>query len=140
MKNPFKSDSSDQRKYKRLKIPLDTKFKIISGENSSDISKESNGIVKNISADGLCLEAGFVQIGRFHISHDSSMTIKNKLGMELQLRSEDESKTIDTIYILGEVIWYDKNDLNSKYPFHIGVQTLEISEDDKKKFDIIAKD
>ena len=100
---------------------------------------ESKGIVNNIALDGLCLglEAGLVQIGRFHISHDSSMTKKNRIGIKLQLQQEEESKSSDTVYVLGEVAWYDKTDLNPQFPYHIGIQILEISKEDKSKLETL---
>ncbi len=115
----FKSNLPDRRQFKRLKTSIKVKFKIISGENPLDTSTESKGTVNNISLDSLCLEAGLVQIGRFHISHDSSMMKKNRLEIKLQLPPEEESKSSDTINVLGEVSWYDKTDLNPQYPYHI---------------------
>ncbi len=135
----FKSNLPDKRKFKRLKASLNVKFKIISGENPSETSPESKGIVRNISREGLCLEAGLVQIGRFHISHDSSMLEKNRLGIKLQLPQKNKTKSSDTMHVLGEVIWYDKNDLNAQYPYYIGVRILKISEDDKSKLEILMK-
>ena len=131
----FKSNLPDSRQFKRLKTPIKVKFKIISGENPIETSTESKGIVNNISLDGFSLEAGLVQIGRFHISHDSSMMKKNRIGIKLQLSQEEKSKTSDIINVLGEVIWYDKTDLNPQYPYHVGVQVLEISEEDKSKLE-----
>ena len=77
----FKSNLPDSRQFKRFKASIKAKFKIISGENPSETSNELTGIVNNISLDGLCLglEAELVQIGRFHISHDSSMMKKTGL-------------------------------------------------------------
>lgn len=133
----FKSNLLDKRRFKRLKASLNVKFKIISGENPSETSPESKGIVRDISLEGLCLEAGLVQIGRFHISHNSSMLEKNRLGIELQLPQKNKIKSSDIIRVLGEVAWYDKKDLNPQYPYYIGVQILEISGDDKSKLEIL---
>jgi|TARA_B100001964_G_scaffold27522_1_gene27618 hypothetical protein len=47
------------------------------------------------------LEAGLVQIGRFHISHDSSMMKKNRIEIKLQLPQEEESKSSDAINVFG---------------------------------------
>ena len=132
----FKSNLLDNRQFKRLKIPIKTKFRIIAGENPTETSTESRGIINNISLNGLCLEAGLVQIGGFHISHDSSMTKKNRLRLKLQL-PQKESKSSDTINVLGEVVWYDKTDLNSQHPYRIGVQILEISKEDKSKLETL---
>ena len=136
----FKSNPPDKRKFKRLKVSLKVKFKIISGENPLETSSESKGIVQNISKDGFCLEAGFVQIGRFHISHDSSMMAKNKLRMKLQLPQADKNKSSDAIHVLGEAVWYDQKDLNPQYPYHIGVRILEISGEDKSKLETLLND
>ena len=78
-----------------------------------------------------------MQIGRFHISHDSSMMTKNRLGMELQIPQEEANRSFDTIYVLGEAIWYDKKDLNFQYPYYIGIRILEIAEEDKSKLDAL---
>lgn len=135
----FKSNLPDNRKFKRLEASLSVKFKIISGENPSETSSESEGIVQNMSLDGFCLEAGSVQIGYFHISHDSSMMAKNKLRMKLQLPQEDKSKPSDTIHVLGQAVWYDQNDINPQYPYHVGVKILEISSEDKSKLKTLLK-
>lgn len=135
-----KSNLPDRRQFKRLKTPIKAKFKIVSGEDPLETSTESMGIVNNISLNGFCLEAGSVQIGRFHISHDSSMMKKNQIEIKLQLPQEEESKSSDTINIIGEVSWYDKADLNPQYPYHIGVQILEISSENKSKLENLIKD
>ena len=133
----FSSHFPDKRKFKRLKVSLNVKFKIISGEDPTEKSPELTGIVKDITSNGFCLEAGSVQIGRFHISHDSSMMTKNRLGMELQIPQEEANRSFDTIYVLGEAIWYDKKDLNFQYPYYIGIRILEIAEEDKSKLDAL---
>ncbi len=135
----FKSNLPDKRKLKRFKFPLNVKFKIICSGNPPETSPELTGAVKDISMDGLCLETGLVQVGRFHISHDSSMMKKNRLRIELQLPQE-ENKPSDTINVLGEVSWYDKTDLNPQYPYHLGVLILEMSNEDKSKLETLIKD
>ncbi len=136
----FKSKFFTRRKLKRLKTSLNGKFKIISGENPAIVSSVVNYTTKNISPFGLGLEASTVQIDRLHISHDNSMMAKNKLDIELELPSTNgEEKQFDTVHFLGEVAWYDKQDSFTPNPYQIGVNILEISDEDKSRLEHFVK-
>lgn len=122
-----------KRKFKRLKTALNVKFKIISGNNPEEISPEINCTSKNISLTGLGLESGIVQINRMHISHDTTMMKKNSLDIAVELPSKNEKKQLNTIHFLGQVSWYDKPDTYSSSHYHIGVDIIKISDEDKSK-------
>ncbi len=107
------------------------KFKIISGKNPKNTSSIINSIAKNISLNGLCLETSLVQSDGLHISHDSSMMTKNKLDIEIELPNKnDTGENLDVIHVLGRVIWYDKKTNYQHFPFEVGIDILEISDED----------
>ncbi len=130
-----KSKPLDKRKFKRLNTSLNVKFKIVSGENPTKISSMVNGITKDLSSSGLGLETAFVQIDRLHISHDSSMMVKSRLDIELEIQREDGNNAPKTIHLVGETAWYDRKDTNPQYPYNVGVKILEISKEDQAILD-----
>ncbi len=127
----FKSSFFTKRKFKRINSSLNAKFKIISGKNPKNTSSIINSIAKNISLNGLCLETSLVQSDGLHISHDSSMMTKNKLDIEIELPNKnDKGENLDVIHILGRVTWYDKKTNYQHFPFEVGIDILEISDED----------
>lgn len=123
----------NKRESKRAKISLNAMFKIVSGDDAENKSSATDCLVTDLTLKGLCFEAGMVQIDRMHIFFDGSSLVKNFLEIDLQLPHKKKDTPHNRITFMGGVIWYDRKDSNPKYPFYIGVEIVEISENDRLK-------
>jgi c-di-GMP-binding flagellar brake protein YcgR len=101
----------ERRKFIRLEVPVELKY-IIEGD-----SLRKGDTTKDLSCDGL----------RF--------TSKEEIGegalLELNLNIPNAN---NPIHIKGKVVWTKKLSLEDGSPFEIGVEFLDIEEDNKNTF------
>lgn len=102
----------ERRRYIRLKLPIEIGY--IANEGSS-ITKTAT---KDISADGLRFE-----------THDKSVNESNILELKLNIPG-----TANPIHAKGRIAWKKKITLDDSAPYNIGVEFIEIEEDNKNTF------
>ncbi|MDP3791908.1 MAG: PilZ domain-containing protein [Candidatus Omnitrophota bacterium] len=102
----------ERRKYIRLKSPIPVTYTV--PETGSIYS----AITKDISADGLRLES-------------NAKDIKVSGTIELKLEIYD---THNPVHAKGKVVWKKRLSLEDNAPYDIGVEFIEIEEDNKNTF------
>jgi c-di-GMP-binding flagellar brake protein YcgR len=102
----------ERRRYIRLEVPLKVTYTI------PELHKIYTAVAKNISADGIRFE-----------THERA--IKESSVIELKL---DIPNVASAVHIKGRVIWKSKLSLEDSAPFDVGVEFLEIEDDNKNTF------
>ena len=121
MENPANSgQNTERRKFPRLSLGANVKYSVVQLNSSKDDIP-----MKNISAAGICIVA------------DDDLEIGTILSLRVYLPGNDAP-----IYTKGRVIWKSefKIGYGSKPSYDMGVEFLEIEEEDKRKiFKYVAK-
>lgn len=102
----------ERRRYIRLKTPIPVTCTI------PETGSIYNAITKDISADGLRLESG---------AKDISVSSVVELKMEI-------SGAHNPVHAKGKIVWKKKLSLEDNAPFDVGVELIEIEEDNKNTF------
>ncbi|MFA5271561.1 MAG: PilZ domain-containing protein [Candidatus Omnitrophota bacterium] len=121
MENPINRDqNTERRKFPRLSISTNVKYSVVKINSLSDDIP-----MKNISAAGICIVA------------DEDLQLGTVLSLSVYLPDNDAP-----IYTKGRVVWKSefKIGYGSKSSYDIGVEFLEIDEEDKQKiFQYVSK-
>ena len=121
MENPANNDqNTERRKFPRLSLGANVKYSVVKINSSQD-----DVSMKNISAAGICIVA------------DEDLEIGAILSLRVYLPDNDAP-----IYTKGRVIWKSefKIGYGSKPSYDIGVEFLEIDDEDKDKiFQYVSK-
>ena len=110
--NKMKDKLVERRRYIRLEVPVKVTYTI------PELHKTYTTAAKNISADGIRFE-----------THDKSL--KESTVIELKL---DIPNVPSAVHVKGRVIWKSRLSLEDGAPFDVGVEFLEIEEDNKNTF------
>ncbi len=102
----------ERRRYLRLRAPIDIFCYIPEKENSHSAT------TKNISADGLRFET-------------RNKTIDESSIIELKLNIPDVA---NPVHAKGRVVWKKKISLEDTAPFDVGIEFIDIEEDNKNTF------
>jgi c-di-GMP-binding flagellar brake protein YcgR len=102
----------ERRRYIRLVIPLKVTYTI------PEQHKVFTAVAKNISADGM----------RFEV-HDKSLRESSIIEIKLEIPDIPSA-----IHIKGRVIWKSKLSLEDGAPSDVGVEFIEIEDDNKNTF------
>lgn len=118
----------ERRKLTRLNSPLPVQFCIVPAHGSESRSEAVIGRIRDVSAEGLCLETNTVIISRMHILSEAMSGEKRLL---LAIEIPDGEPPLET---LTKVIWYDLAPEDSDYRFRAGVLFTEMGEKVKKRW------
>jgi PilZ domain. len=102
----------ERRKYIRLKTPIGVTYTV------PDTGIVHNSVTKDISAEGLRLETTFRDIKEGSI-----------LEVKLDLRGAN-----NPVHAKGKVIWMKRLSLEDNAPCDVGIELIEIEEDNKSTF------
>jgi c-di-GMP-binding flagellar brake protein YcgR len=102
----------ERRKYIRLKTPIPVTYTV------PETGSVYNAVTKDISADGLRFES-------------RSKDIKSSGIVELKL---DIPGSHNPVHAKGKVVWKKKLNLEDNASYDIGVELIEIEEDNKNTF------
>jgi len=104
--------SVERRRHIRLSAPIDVVYTTPQSGKIHSIS------TKNISANGLRLE-----------THDKALQPDGVIEMKLTIPD-----AVNPVHAKGKVVWKRKLSLEDAAPFDVGVEILEIEEDNKNTF------
>jgi len=102
----------ERRRYIRLQAPINISYAV------SDENRIYNTTTKDISADGLRFET-------------LVKTLQQSNILELKLNIPGAP---NPVHAKGRVIWKKKVSLEDRAPFHLGLEFIEIEEDNKNTF------
>lgn len=108
----FKDKLIERRRYIRLEVPFKVTYTI------PEIHKVYTTVAKNISADGIRFEA-----------HDTGLKESSVIELKLEIPNVPSA-----VHIKGRVIWKSRLSLEDGAPFDVGVEFLEIENDNKNTF------
>jgi hypothetical protein len=102
----------ERRKYIRLKTPVPVTCTV------PETGSVYNALTKDISTDGLRMESG-------------AKDIKVSGIVELKL---DIPGTHNPVHVKGKIVWKKRLSIEDNAPYEIGVEFIEIEEDNKNTF------
>jgi c-di-GMP-binding flagellar brake protein YcgR len=102
----------ERRRYIRLKTPIPVTYTV------SETGSVYNAVTKDISADGLRLE-----------SEAKDLNISSVIELKLEIYGAH-----NPVHAKGKVVWKKKLTLEDDAPFDVGIELLEIEEDNKNTF------
>jgi c-di-GMP-binding flagellar brake protein YcgR len=102
----------ERRRFIRLAAPIDISY--VGPEDG----KIHNTATKNISANGLRLE-----------THDKAFETDSVIELKLSIR-----EAVNPVHAKGRVIWKRKMSLEDRAPFDVGIEIIQIEEDNKNTF------
>lgn len=102
----------ERRRYIRLRAPINISYTV------PDENRIYNTATKDISADGLRFE-----------TLDKTLLEANILELKLNIPGAP-----NPVHVRGKVIWKKKVSLEDRAPFHLGLEFIEIEEDNKNTF------
>jgi len=97
----------ERRKFIRLKSPIDVTY------TAADTGNVYNSVTKDISADGLRVE-----------SHAKDIKESGSVELKLQIYG-----ATNPVHAKGRVVWKKKLSLEDKAPYDVGIEFVEIEED-----------
>lgn len=112
MKEREGNNLAERRKYIRLETPVNVIYNTVGGE------KFYTTVSKNISADGIRLE-----------TPDRSLQVSDILELKLIIPG-----TKNPVHANGKVVWKTKSSLEDNAPYDIGIEFIQIEEDNKNTF------
>jgi hypothetical protein len=116
----------ERRRFLRLKSPLPVWFNLHHVLSRRETSMRVEGMISNVSFEGICLETNVVLVDGSHLFSEA-MTEEKRLRLEIDLPAESE-----TITAIGKVVWYDLNSSGSPYRFQAGVYLTEMDGNSQK--------
>ncbi|MDA8124500.1 MAG: PilZ domain-containing protein [Deltaproteobacteria bacterium] len=122
------SNGSESRKYYRLPYPLDVAVEIITATEMPTGLPLLHLQVRNISKDGVCLEARALHVNGVSLLAGAPYARENRLRMTLTLAPGELPLTV-----LGEVRWYDLAREEGGCLYQLGIHFLEIQEGGKEQ-------
>ncbi len=102
----------ERRKYIRLKTPVSVTCTV------PETGSVYNALTKDISTDGLRMESG-------------AKDIKISGIVELKL---DIPGTHNPVHVKGKIVWKKRLSIEDSAPYEVGVEFIEIEEDNKNTF------
>jgi hypothetical protein len=103
---------AERRKYIRLQTPIKMAYVL------PDKGKLYNTVTKNISAEGLRFE-----------TNDKALRPDDAIELKLNING-----AVNPVHAKGRVIWKKKLSLEDRTPFDVGIEFIEIEEDNKNTF------
>ena len=108
----YRTDAVERRRFIRIEGPIEVSYV---SQNSSTIRSIT---AKNISADGFRFE-----------THDKDLSESGVIEMTINL-----PETANPVHTKGRVAWKKKISLEDRAPFDVGIEFIEIEEDNKNTF------
>jgi len=102
----------ERRRYIRLKTPIPVTYTV------KETGSIYTAITKDISADGLRLESGA-----------KDLNISSVVELKLEIYAAH-----NPVHAKGKIVWKKKLSLEDNAPFDVGVEFIEIEEDNKNTF------
>jgi c-di-GMP-binding flagellar brake protein YcgR len=102
----------ERRRYIRLEVPLKITYTI------PELHKVYTTVAKNISADGIRFE-----------SQEKGLKESSIIELKIEIPNIPSA-----VHIKGRVIWKSKLTLEDGAPFDVGVEFIEIEDDNKNTF------
>jgi len=87
------------------------------------ISEPAEGVLRNLSLEGLAIETSSIMVDGLHISYNIHPSRKNRVYLQWALPSGRVIKAV------GETIWYERTSA-SKPAFVVGLRIREIAPED----------
>ena len=102
----------ERRKYIRLAAPVSMSYIVPASGKAYDT------LTKNISADGVRFETG-----------DKTLKVSDMIELKLNITNSP-----NPVHVKGKIIWKEKLSLEDRAPFDVGIEFVEIEEDNKNTF------
>lgn len=104
---------------------LKLKLSIVDATDDSKASRRIDGVVRDMSENGMRIETGTVKTGQLNVIRDHTTAFKNRLDIELQLPD-------GPVYIIGFAAWYKP--APDGVNWNVGVYIRDMSSADRKRY------
>lgn len=118
----------EKRSFKRLECPIDVFVDVEPVEDATVTLPGLQMRSRNISQSGICLEAKLIEIEGVNMIAGPPEARENRLRMSIVLQKDEPP-----LKALGEVRWYDVNRDEPPTSYHLGVEFLEMEQQDKER-------
>lgn len=92
-----------------------------------------SGRLREISAEGACLQTNNIMIDGYHILRDN---LEGETPLVVDLPPSAEGVPFS---IKARVIWYNRNAANRPYQFDVGLKFLDVSETERQRLKDLIK-
>ncbi len=117
-------DARERRRVVRHHLRGGVRFHIVREGEGTEVSQLLEGVLRDVSLEGIAMETPCIEIDGLHISYDSVPARKNRVYLQFELPSGKAVKAV------AETTWYERmsgaGDL-----FVVGLRFLEISQESK---------
>ncbi len=100
------------------------RFHIVREGEGTKVSRLLEGMLRDVSAEGIAMETPCIETDGLHISYDSVPARKNRIYLQFELPSEKAVKAV------AETIWYERMS-SADNLFAVGLKFLEISKESR---------
>ena len=98
-------------------------FQVINRRNPAERSSLREGVLKDISLEGLCFFASEIAPNGLHISYDETLLHRNLLLIRVTL-----PPPYGSITVLGHCVWFQKGMSDSRSEFAVGVESRKFKD------------
>ena len=117
----------DRRKFKRLDVALDVAVSIEADAGETGLPERLEGICRNLSMRGLCLETPQLAHGAVKLVSGPAGARDYTLALELYLTEQEEP-----LKLRGEVCWYNVDHSSLNFTYLVGVKFVGLSSAERK--------
>ena len=127
------AEAMDRRIVNRKPAKLPVRFRVVRESTGMRVSDLVDGVIRDISKDGIAVETPEIVVDGLHISYDEHPATKNRVYLQFELPSKRSIKAV------GETVWYER--VSSAEPwFVVGVRFVEITAQDRAAIDEFLED
>jgi c-di-GMP-binding flagellar brake protein YcgR len=105
------------------KIPV--RFRVVQEGSDMRVSEPVDGLLRDISRQGVALETPCIVVDGLHISYNQHPTQRNRVYLQWELPSKQAMKAV------GETVWYERIS-TAEARFVVGLRFVEISAEDRR--------
>lgn len=114
----------ERRRLARCHLGVPVRFHIVREGEGTKVSRLLEGMLRDVSAEGIAMETPCIETDGLHISYDSVPARKNRIYLQFELPSEKAVKAV------AETIWYERMS-SADNLFAVGLKFLEISKESR---------
>src|ERR1044071_2616361 len=119
-------DGTGHRRIPQPPVPLPMRLTIVDQGDDGRRSRSIQGLVHDVSQQGMRVETGTVETGHLNIIRDHTIAFKNKIEVEVELPRE-------TIKFIGFAAWYKPS--TDGINWMVGVYIRDMSAANRQAYD-----
>lgn len=126
----------ERRQHPRCDVTVDVEFHVWDAVGQKPLTKKFAAGLTNISLEGACLQTSHILIAGHHLMIHNDVEGKTPLFIYIPSAAAGESSSWK---LKANVVWYKKAEEERKFLFDVGLEFIDLSEDDRKNLQTLLK-